>query len=181
MDCAQVSEQLVDFHFASCPQSRREAVRAHLRRCSACVQEYLDLKLDLDSAEVMAEAPSAALHARLRQDVAALAAASPRAPSWIGRRLNALTFWLHQPSPRYLATAAWGVLLLVGVGLYAVPTLRPARAPHEGPMLPVSTSLPEDDPGYTLIRASGRRQGGAPPTGCSVDTARQQAVSITYY
>ena len=32
MDCAQVSEQLVDFHFASCPQSRREAVRAHLRR-----------------------------------------------------------------------------------------------------------------------------------------------------
>lgn len=169
MQCADVQDELVAFHFASCSQPTREALREHLRGCSACGQAYFDLKLDIESAEAMDERPSARCHDRLRRDVEGwLLPPAPQAESPKHLRIwDRLLSWLAQPLPRY--RAAVGVALVSAASALIVwqaplRDLRPAAPPDRA-----DTSLPL------------RPLSDGTLTGCEIDSARMQAISITYY
>lgn len=113
MDCAETEEELLDYHFGAGAQETRDAVRAHLRGCATCVQQFLDLKHDIDSGAAMGLRPSEPARERLRADVAALFR-----PSLFGLAQR----WLAQPTPRYRAGAAMMAMLAL---LLTVGTLLP--------------------------------------------------------
>ncbi|HNN92933.1 MAG TPA: hypothetical protein PKI03_11725 [Pseudomonadota bacterium] len=177
MDCADVQDELFAFHFAGGSQESRDRVHQHLRGCLACAASYLDLKHDIDSGAALEQPPSPACEARLRRDVAAwllpptaLPVPSP-SPDSVRQRRGTWA-WLTQPMPRYRAMAAAAALCIVAVT--AVSRLRPI-APAEGTApglelapLPVRAFEPERVPGM-------------PSPACEFDSARIQALSITYY
>lgn len=172
MQCADVQDELVSFHFATCSQPMREALREHLRACSACAQAYLDLKLDIESAESMAEKPSPRCHARLQRDVQAWLLPPPVAeppPSRWQRVWQPLALWLRQPLPRY--RAAFGVAVVSAASVLILSLLpRSATMPapaHDDSAAPLPTPV--------------RHLPDGTPLGCDFDSARPQAVSITYY
>lgn len=131
MDCAETEEELLDYHFGAGAQERRDAVRAHLRGCATCVQQFLDLKHDIDSGAAMGLRPSEPARARLRADVTALFR-----PSLFGLTQR----WLAQPTPRYRAGVA--MVAMLGV-LLAVGSLMPAPRRHS--MGPSSAELARSD------------------------------------
>jgi anti-sigma factor RsiW len=176
MQCADVQDELVAFHFATCGQVTREAVREHLRSCPACVQAYLDLKLDIDSAEAMAEQPSPRCHDRLRRDVQAWLLppdiATPTPPRW-QQTWQQLSGWLQQPLPRYraaLGAASLSVVCVLLLSQLALPGT---------PAAPAQVNVPTPQP--TTIPAATRQSPDGTPLGCEFDSARMQAISITYY
>jgi hypothetical protein len=198
MDCAEIEDELLDFHFAVGSQERRDEVRMHLRQCQVCTQQFLDLKHDIDSGAAMTARPSQEARARLRADVAALFR-----PSLFGQA----QVWLAQPTPRYRAGMAMVAMLGVVLGLGALTAGLQRRAPlpsasreaepgkTEGWQEAVSRPVPVDpaeEQGQAADRRERRLKPSSPrwspqvleayalPRGV-VDTARPQAMSITYY
>lgn len=175
MQCADVQDELVSFHFASCTQDTREALREHLRSCGACAQAYFDLKLDIDSAEAMAEQPSARCHARLRRDVQAwlLPPAPAKLPEPRASRMHgiaqSLLTWLSQPLPRY--RAAVGAIAITAVSSLIL--LQLSRQTQRSQPEPTFTAPSEPTPVRLVPDGT--------PLGCEFDSARMQAISITYY
>lgn len=174
MLCADVQDELVSFHFATCDQSQRERLREHLRGCSACVQAYLDLKLDIESAEAMAEAPSENCERRLRRDVQAWLLPPPEPappPSLWARYGQPIWAWLAQPMP--WGRTAVGVALGSAVGVLLI---------TQGPWW--ATRLGAAGDGTESTAPVARPVRHAPDDamlGCQIDSARMQAISITYY
>ena len=58
MDCADVQDELLAFHFAGGSPESRDRVHQHLRGCLACAGSYLDLKHDIDSGAALEQPPS---------------------------------------------------------------------------------------------------------------------------
>ena len=174
MLCADVQDELVSFHFATCDQSQRERLREHLRGCADCVQAYFDLKLDIESAESMAEAPSEHCEKRLRRDVQAwlLPPADPApTPTLWARYGRPIWAWLAQPLP--WGRTAVGVALGSAVGVLLV---------TQAPWWAVRPGTAHDNAESTAPAARPVRHlaDDAMP-GCQIDSARMQAISITYY
>ena len=65
MNCADFLEKLIDYHFTTESQDRREANRAHLRICGKCTQQYFDLKHDIDNGTTQSDRPSDLARTRL--------------------------------------------------------------------------------------------------------------------
>lgn len=180
MDCADVKDELIAFHFAGGSQESRDRVHQHLRGCLACAGSYLDLKHDIDSGAALEQPPSPACETRLRRDVAAwllppapLPSQSQR-PDPAGQRRGTLA-WLTQPMPRYRAMAAAAVLCIVAVT--AVSRLRPVT-----PAAPTAGTAPGLELTPLPVRAfEPGRDPGLPSPACEFDSARIQALSITYY
>jgi len=165
MDCSEVSAELLDYHFAVGTQEQRDAVRAHLRSCMDCGQEYLDLKHDIDSGAAMAERPSEAARLRLQKEVAARFGEGNRPGLW--QRLRS---FLHEPTPRYRSLAAAAALGMVfgASALWLQKSNLQSAEPSAQLLQPArELSARGDTSAWTLTHA--------------VDTARLQAVSITYY
>lgn len=194
MDCAEIDEELLDYHFGAGEQERRDAVRSHLRGCAKCVQRFLDLKHDIDSGAAMGLRPSEPARARLRADVVALFR-----PSLFGLTQR----WLAQPTPRYRAGMAMVAMMAVlvvasALGLRPTPGQRQS-APVASQLEPRDSELWQQANCQQLLDAQpsvGRRErrGKLPgrdwspqvleaytmPQG-TVDSARPEASSISYY
>jgi anti-sigma factor RsiW len=69
MDCPLIQVELVAFHFGSVPDTTRAAVEAHLLACPACLEAFLSLKREIETAAA-APRPSEASRLRLRRAVA---------------------------------------------------------------------------------------------------------------
>jgi hypothetical protein len=104
MDCIEVKNTLVPYHFATCSDEERDGVDGHLVGCTECLRAYLALKRAVERGAGVEEAPSAATRARLRASVAA--EFSPSAPARFTR-------WLRRPIPLYQGLAAAAVAILV--------------------------------------------------------------------
>jgi hypothetical protein len=178
MQCADVQDELVAYHFGSCAAATRDALHQHLRACQACAQSYFDLKQDIESGAAQGTEPSPACAARLRRDVEVWLLPAPVVsppPDPAPKRPRRLAFsWLQQPMPRYRAVLAAAALCVIAVGTTS--RLRPSRpAASDGGSelapLPVQLRAPPAQPlGPEL-----------PSPYCEVDSARLQALSITYY
>lgn len=177
MDCADVQDELVAYHFASNPQETRDALREHLRSCLACAQSYFDLKADIDAGAGLDVQPSAPCEARLRRDVEGwlLPATQPITRAEPPRPNLGFFAWLVQPMPRYRAALGAAVLCLVAVG--AVARLRPLTGIPGGE---AGTEL-QPTPVQGPIRPPSSLGAELPLPYCEVDSARMQALSITYY
>lgn len=177
MNCADVQDELVAYHFASSPQETRDALREHLRSCLACAQSYFDLKADIDAGAGLDVQPSAPCEARLRRDVEGwlLPATQPITTAEPPRPPPGLFTWLQQPMPRYRAALGAAVLCLVAVG--AVARVRPVTVDSVGE----SGSELQPMPVHAPIRSPGSQGPELPSPYCEVDSARMQALSITYY
>jgi anti-sigma factor RsiW len=68
MDCKINQEQLIDFQFGNIDLDTRAQVEAHLLGCSACLEEFLLLKRDVESAHVVALRPSAQVKAKIHRE-----------------------------------------------------------------------------------------------------------------
>lgn len=68
MSCAEIQPELVCYHFGEIEPELRDAVESHLRSCSACLDDFLALKREIETAGTDA-APSRAAYARLRRAV----------------------------------------------------------------------------------------------------------------
>jgi anti-sigma factor RsiW len=69
MRCEEIEPALTGYHFAALSDDERRAVEAHLPTCPACVTALVALKRAIETGED-GPAPSPALRARLRGDVA---------------------------------------------------------------------------------------------------------------
>lgn len=162
MNCADMESALLDYHFAVGSQEWRDTVWAHLRACAACARMYLDLKHDIDSGEGMQKRPRAAIREKLRAEVETLFR-----PGLFAE----LRRYLAQPTPRYralLAMAASAVLVLTAGAL--LPDRGPKKPGREWAQEHRLT--PALQPNFAALRTLPR--GG-------VDTARLEAVSLTFY
>ncbi|WP_141735197.1 anti-sigma factor family protein [Oligoflexus tunisiensis] len=68
MDCKINQEHLIDFQFGNIDLDTRAQVEAHLLDCSACLEEFLLLKRDVESAQVVALRPSAEVKAKIHRE-----------------------------------------------------------------------------------------------------------------
>jgi hypothetical protein len=217
MECCEIDELLVEYHFAAGLPTRRDRVHEHLIGCSACARRYFNLKQSIEQSAELGLRPSAKARTRLRAAVSAIAAegrsSGGRPPSAL--KLVALRRFFRAPVPRYQVAAA---VLLVLLGTFAsrwrppideerpgarIATRDAARSESEEargtarlegePAIPVMVhELPSDmppempiqvqpgirpamrgQPVHLLVLPSGRR--------AVVDSARSQAVSLTFY
>jgi hypothetical protein len=178
MDCADVQDELVAYHFASAPAEARDAVREHLRSCLACAQSYFDLKQDIDCGAELGVTPSATCEARLRRDVEVwlLPATRPPAATESPRqRVAGFWGWLAQPMPRYRAVL--GAAMLCVLATAAATRLRPTEPGLAGE----GGSELQPLPVHTPVRGLPVNPPGLPSPYCEIDSARMQALSITYY
>lgn len=163
MNCADFLEGLVDYHFAAESQERREANRAHLRGCDECAQQYFDLKHDIDSGAAEGQRPSEAVQARLNGEVVTL----------FGQGLFGRTRgWLAAPTPRYRMGA------VMAAAAMAVALLWPSRPL---PTRVAQDSLPELEPRQAQFYHKERPYVPRTMPASIVDSARIDALSITYY
>jgi anti-sigma factor RsiW len=116
MSCIEVRAELFAFQFAEISPEARSAVEAHLLSCPSCLREFLALKREIETADSDPQ-PSAALHRRLRNSVAAELGLRP-APR---RRI-----WWERPLALTFAAASMTTALLL---LHQV-TTGPGSVPH---------------------------------------------------
>ena len=90
MTCDQAQGELFAFHFALLTLEERTGVEAHLLDCRSCLQAYLAIKLETETAR--SEPPATAVsRARLREDVAQELELLPRkAQAWWGNPFAAI-------------------------------------------------------------------------------------------
>jgi anti-sigma factor RsiW len=69
MKCAEIRPELVVYHFGETSPDVRATVEEHLLGCHDCLQDFLRLKRDIETAD-LDSAPSREAHARLRDAVA---------------------------------------------------------------------------------------------------------------
>jgi hypothetical protein len=167
MNCADFLEGLVDYHFAAESQDRREANRAHLRDCGECAQQYFDLKHDIDSGAAQGERPSDVARARLHGEVATLFG-----QGLLGRTRG----WLAAPTPRYHMGAGMGAVMVAAAMVVAL--LWPSRPPNA----PLEAPLPSEfEPKEAQLFRKDRAYVPRAMPASIVDSARTDALSITYY
>lgn len=185
MECSEIDELLVEYHFAASPPARRDHVHAHLLECSPCARRYLNLKQTIEQSADLGLRPSERARTRLRAAVSLLAEESrPRRTSSSTAKLAALRRFFRTPVPRYQVAAA---VLLVLLGAFATRWRGPVDEPRpearlDGarpfPMV-VNRELPAEapelrsQPVQLLVLPSGQR--------AVIDSARTQAVSLTFY
>ena len=162
MNCADIDNALIDYHFAQGKAEALEEVYAHLLDCHSCSRRYLELKRAIDSGAALGARPSPLVRARLRKLVRA-----EFRPSLVQRT----RLWLGRPVPRYQVAMAASMLLLVAAG--AVLGLR-GQGESGAPLL-VNQLRP------TERRSMGRIAQALHRDYEQVDTARPMAVSLTYY
>lgn len=198
MECSEIDELLVEYHFAAGSPARRDHVHSHLLGCGVCVRRYLNLKHSIEHSAELGLRPSERARARLRAAVGTLAEEPRPRRSASTAKLIALRRFFRTPVPRYQVAAA---VLLVLLGTFAArwhsseePALvaRPGGSLGGGdgmgsgagplPMvvrreLPqaIPAQLPEgrQQPVQLLVLPSGQR--------AVIDSARTQAVSLTFY
>jgi hypothetical protein len=88
MTCDALTHELVGFHLGALDPLARDAIDAHLLECRGCLGRYLATKRALEDGQLPDEAPSPALRARVRADVAALVVPAPAPvtrlrPAWV--------------------------------------------------------------------------------------------------
>ena len=107
MDCAEVENELVAYHFGTLEAEGRLAIDEHLLGCVACLRAYQRVKHAFDAEGPAMARPSAAVRQRLRSDV--LAAFAPRerpvAPREPAGRARVFAL-LSRPVPLYQTVAA---------------------------------------------------------------------------
>jgi len=170
MNCADFLEGLVDYHFAAESQDRREANRAHLAVCGECAQQYFDLKHDIDSGAAQGERPSGEARARLHGEVATLFG-----QGLFGRSYGAIGGWLAAPTPRYRMGAVMVAAAMV------VALLWPSRPPNTPPLDAPSDYETKEAQLYPMERRKDRAYVPRAMPASIVDSARIDALSITYY
>lgn len=131
MDCAEVGQRLVEYHFATLDDDARDALEEHLVACTACLRAYLAFKRATESGA--SEKPSSATRARLRASVASAFAKPTHAPV----RLFARRIPLYQ-GLAFAAVAAALTLLAPGF-------VRRLSTPSTGTASKVDTSRPVAD------------------------------------
>ena len=114
MSCQQIEPELVGYHFGVVDDDTRQQIEDHLVECPGCLRSFLALKRDLETAD-SGPRPSAALRARLRQDVAAELGLLPRRWAW----------W-----ERPLALALAGAAVVAAVFLVGTLATSPGAMPH---------------------------------------------------
>jgi len=127
MSCQQIEPELVGYHFGVVDDAARQQIENHLLECSGCLRSFLALKRDLETAE-SGPRPSAALRARLRQDVAVELGLAPQPWRW----------W-----ERPLAFGFAGAVVIVAILATGALATRPGALPHgwrEAPAHSVSGS-----------------------------------------
>ncbi len=131
MDCALIQGRLIEYQFATLEDADREAVEAHLLRCTACLRTYLALKAHVDRGSGAGEEPSEEARLRLR------AAVEARFRSTATRRVRR---WLSRPVPLYQGLA---VAAIVAVAVALAPAIaRSLRSGGARPAEHVDTALP---------------------------------------
>jgi hypothetical protein len=115
MGCSEVTPVLWAYHLGACSELERDGVDSHLLGCRTCLESYLKHKRMTEDAAAFDERPSAHVHARLREVVAA------RAP----RRLKLV--W---------AMAAAAALLAFALGMQVQ-----RSAPLQTPQSPAGTGF----------------------------------------
>lgn len=109
MTCGEIRPELVTYHFGETPLEARASLEAHLLSCRECLQDYLSLKREIETAD-LASRPSPQARARLRRAVAADVLAPPATRAWS---------WWERPAAFLLA----GATVLVALSfLHAVST-----------------------------------------------------------
>ena len=121
MDCTLIEDRLVAYHLATVDDEERLTIDAHLLGCTDCLRVYLRLKHDLERGTRIK--PSAALRARLRDDVERLVR-----PTGLAR----VQMFLRRPIPLYqgfAAAAAIAIVVAAALVLPAKSTTATATAP----------------------------------------------------
>jgi hypothetical protein len=186
MECSEIDELLVEYHFAASPPARRDHVHAHLLDCSPCARRYLNLKQSIEQSAELGLRPSENARLRLRSAVGRLAEESRSRRSGSSSKLAALRRFFRTPVPRYQVAAA---VLLVLLGAFATRLRAPGSGEEARPEAPfggarpfpmvVNRELPREapelrsQPVQLLVLPSGQR--------AVIDSARSQAVSLTFY
>ncbi len=114
MNCYDASAALVALHFGTIDGGERDAIEAHLRGCSACVNDYLALKRAIEASEECAP-PSEVSRAKLRRSVER--ELRRPAPRWR---------WWERP----VATALAAASVIVGLRLVSALSMSEGSAPH---------------------------------------------------
>ena len=70
MTCEHTKPELIGFHFGTLTANSRDAVEAHLRGCSQCVTEFLELNRYFETDAESGPDLSSGHHARLRARMA---------------------------------------------------------------------------------------------------------------
>ena len=170
MSCAEFLEGLLDYHFAVETQEQRELSREHLRTCAGCAQEYFDLKHDIDSGAADGARPSEDAAAKLRVEVGRMVT-----PTLLARTRG----FLSAPPPRYrlgvVACAAAMAMLALLWPPKTMPTSNGNGAAQDDDVQETRLALP------TRHFNSHSLQPMRTMPASTVDSARVDALSITYY
>jgi len=100
--CGLIQGTLVAYYFGTADDEVRAATDAHLISCKKCLSAYLEIKRHAEAPAD--EAPSDALQARLRADIAAIV--QPPALARVRR-------WMAGPVPRYKIASVAAVLVIL--------------------------------------------------------------------
>lgn len=106
MDCKVSGDTFIDFHFGTLSPAERTRVETHLASCPACLQDYFDLKRDLETQDEL-QKPSELVKHRVRRDFAEYCASlvSAEQKEWLYSHRVRITFG-------FLAIAAAFLLIL---------------------------------------------------------------------
>jgi anti-sigma factor RsiW len=108
MSCDEIQQELVGYHFGIVePDEARRRLEDHLVSCQACIEAFVALKRDIETAE-SGPRPSAAVRQRLRLAVAEeLGVAAPPSRRW--------SWWERPLALGFAGVAVFLAMLAVGV------------------------------------------------------------------